>query len=77
MREPGAASIVVESRRSRRHYGTMAYEPFDENKHDSSKKCDHLSLPLGCTLTKANREPSPFSTKDRVQAMQWLIHRVG
>jgi len=37
-REPGAASIVVESRRSRRHYGTMAYESFDERKHDMSKK---------------------------------------
>ena len=56
MREPGAARIVVESRRSRKHYGTVAYEPFDERKHDSSRKYDHLSLPLSCTYIDGGKQ---------------------
>jgi hypothetical protein len=32
------ATIRVESRRARRHYGTSVYAPFVEGVHDSSRK---------------------------------------
>jgi hypothetical protein len=37
-RSPKPATIRIGARKARRHYGTLAYEIFDPDKHDHSRK---------------------------------------
>lgn len=73
------ATIRVNSRKARKHFGTGHYTAFVEGIHNAAKKCPTLrNISIVPTLLSLpiNREKDPYTGNDRIRVMTWFLKKV-